>query len=236
MAQHVVPLHQDIHRQLKLTTKPSYHEFADRHLLPLSVHEFCRASAEYPIVFVKDSESGQFKAVVLLSLKPGINLYAVDQASAPVYWPQALCNYPLVLIADPKLNDQYHVGIHTTSSQLNEQSGEALFTVSGEETPFLQHRKQALIQSFEQQQVTDAVIQLLLKLQLLQPYRFSIELQGESLQLDGIYSVSEQQLQQLSSVQFDELRQRGLLAAVYAQINSLHQFHRLAARHVQSVT
>lgn len=226
----VVPLRQDIHRHLKLNTQLSFAEFSDRHLFPIAVHEFSRASTEYPVVFVKDSETGQFKAVVLLGLEAGENLYALSGTSQPNYLPQALLNYPLVLIADPTQPDQFTVGLHTTSDLVNETQGQPLFDVQGQETPFLTKRKQALIQSFEQQQVTDAFAVLLADLNLLHAQSFSVDIQGKTSQLNGIYIVNEQALQQLPSAQFEDLRQRGFLPAIYAQLNSLHQFNRLAAR------
>jgi len=226
----VVPLHQDIHRHIRLNTQLSFAEFSDRHLFPVSVHEFSRASTEYPVVFVKDSETGQFKAVILLGLMPGENLYAAKGAVQPNYLPQALQNYPLVLMADPNRSGQFTIGLHTTSVLVNESEGQALFDAQGQETPYLQKRKQALIQSFEQQQVTDAFAALLAEMNLLQAQSFSVEIQGQTNQLNGIYVISESVLQQLPVAQFDDLRQRGFLPSIYAQLNSLYQFNRLAAR------
>lgn len=236
MTLQVVPLHQDIHRDIRLSTELSFTEFADRHLFPIAVHEFSRASSEYPVVFVKDSETGQFKAVILLGLVPGENLYATQPASPPNYYPQALRNYPLVLIADPQQPDQFQVGLQTASALVNDQKGEVLFDDQGQETAFLAKRKQGLVQTFEQQQVTDAFAALLAGLNLLQAQSFSVDIQGKTLQLNGIYIINEQALQQLSSPQFDDLRQRGFLPSIYAQLNSLHQFNRLAARKVQIVS
>jgi len=230
----VVPLHQDIHRQIKLSTQLSFAEFGDRHLFPVSVHEFSRASTEYPVVFVKDSETGQFKAVILLGLIPGENLYADAKASKPNYLPQALLNYPLVLIADANNDGQFQIGLHTASVLVNETEGQALFDAQGQETTFLVKRKQALLQTFEQQQVTDAFASLLAELNLLQAQSFSVEIQGNTNQLNGIYIIDEQALKNLPTAQFDDLRQRGFLPSIYAQLNSLHQFNRLAARKAQA--
>lgn len=230
----VVPLHQDIHQEIRLRTDLSFAEFSDRHLFPIAVHEFSKASTEYPVVFVKDSETGQFKAVILLGLVPGENLYATVPGVQPNYYPQALRNYPLVLMVDPRQTDQFKVGLQTTSALVNEQEGQTLFDAQGQETAFLVKRKQALLQTFEQQQVTDAFASLLAELNLLQAQSFSVEIHGKTNQLNGIYIIHEQALQQLPAVQFEDLRQRGFLPSIYAQLNSLHQFNRLAARKAQS--
>ncbi len=231
----VVPLHQDIHRHIRLNSRLSFDEFSDRQLFALSVHEFPRASSEYPLLFVKDSETGQFKAVALLGLTPGENLYAVPGTAKPNYWPQALSNYPLVLIADPNNQSQFSIGLQTASPLVNDTEGELLFDEQGQETAFLIQKKQNLLKAYEQQQITDAFAVLLAELNLLQAQKFSVDIKGQSFELNGLYIINEQQLLQLPAEQFNDLRQRGFLPAIYAQLNSLHQFNRLAARKAQAM-
>lgn len=227
MSQPVVALHPDIHRQVRLTETRSFAAFAHQHLFPVSVHEFVRASSEFPLVFVKDSESGQFRAVALTGLVPGENLYATAGVSAN-YLPQAVLNYPLVLLANPQQPDQFSIGLNTAAAQVQMHEGEALFS-EGQETPYLTKRKQQLLQSFEQLQITAAFIELLQQHDLLQPQGFQFDLKGQQHQLNGIYIISEARLNQLSAEVFADLRQRGFLPAIYAQLTSLHQLNRLAA-------
>jgi hypothetical protein len=227
MSQPVVALHPDVHRHVRLTESRSFAPFAKQHLFPVSVHEFVRASSEFPLVFVKDSESGQFRAVALTGLVPGENLYG-SAAVSPNYLPQAVLNYPLVLLANPQQPDQFSIGLNTAASQVQVTDGEALFS-EGQETPYLTKRKQQLLQSFEQLQVTAAFIELLQQHELLQPQGFQFDLKGQQHQLNGIYIISEAKLNQLSAEVFADLRQRGFLPAIYAQLTSLHQLNRLAA-------
>lgn len=226
MSQPVVALHPDVHSQVRLTESRSFQPFAKQHLFPVSVHEFVRASSEFPLVFVKDSETGQFRAVLLTGLVPGENLYANAQVSAN-YLPQAVQNYPLLLVADPAQPDQFSIGLNTAAANVQLTEGEALFD-AGQETPYLTRRKQQLLQSFEQLQVTAGFIDLLQQHDLLQAQGFQFDLKGQQHQLNGIYIINEARLNQLPAEVFADLRQRGFLPAIYAQLTSLHQLNRLA--------
>lgn len=234
MSQPVVALHPDVHRNVRLTESRSFAPFARQHLFPVSVHEFVRASTEYPLVFVKDSESGQFRAVALTGLVPGENLYAAA-AVVPNYLPQAIQNYPLVLMADPTQPDQFSIGLNTAATQVQLTDGEALFS-GGAETPYLSRRKQQLLQSYEQLQVSAAFITLLQQHDLLQAQGFQFDLKGQQHQLNGIYIISEAKLNQLAADVFADLRQRGFLPAIYAQLTSLHQLNRLATLKISQLT
>ncbi|MDZ7903062.1 MAG: SapC family protein [Rheinheimera sp.] len=111
----VVPLHKDVHGALKLNASRNLNEFASQHMFPVSVHEFVRAGAEFPVVFVKDAASGQFRSVALAGLMPNENIYAVANV-LPTYLPLAVQNYPMVLIAEANVENQFAIGINTEFS------------------------------------------------------------------------------------------------------------------------
>jgi hypothetical protein len=224
----VVPLHKDVHGALKLNASRNLNEFATQHMFPVSVHEFVRAGAEFPVVFVKDAATGQFRSVILTGLMPNENIYAVANV-LPTYLPLAVQNYPMVLIAEAQVENQFAIGINTNSPLVQTETGAALFTETGEETEYLVQRKQLLIRSYEQLQITDAFIQLLQQLDLLLAQSFTIEVNGEVANLNGIYIINEQKLNELSTEQFEDLRRRGFLPSIYSQLTSLHQLSRLAS-------
>ena len=63
------------HSKIKIKDNPSFLQSKDKHFSPLVVQEFAAASQQFPIVFIKDLETGQFNTVALLGLKPGENLF-----------------------------------------------------------------------------------------------------------------------------------------------------------------
>lgn len=223
----IVPLQNELHKTLKLTTSTTLAEFANQHMFPISVHEFVAAGAEFPVVFVKDASSEGLRSVVLTGLVPGENIYSAFNA-LPTYLPQIVLNYPLVLIEDPQVENQFAIGINTSSPLVQTEQGELLFTAEGEETAYLQQRKQQLIKSYDQLKITAAFIELLQQLDLLLPQSFTIEVNGEVANLNGLFIINEQQLNALPVEQFEDLRRRGFLPAIYSQLTSLHQLGRLA--------
>ncbi len=226
MSLSVVPLQKELHGNLKLTASRTFAEFANQHMFPISVHEFVRAGTEFPVVFVKDASDG-FRSVILTGLLPGENIYVAAKA-LPTYLPQIVLNYPLVLIEDPQVANQFAVGINTESALVDPEHGELLFAENGDESAYLQQRKQQLINSYDQLKITAAFIELLQQLNLLLPQSFTIEVNGEESNLNGLFIINEQQLNALTTEQFEDLRRRGFLPAIYSQLTSLHQLSRLA--------
>lgn len=228
MSLSVVPLQKETHATLKLTRSRNLDEFTQQHMFPIAVHEFVRAGAEFPVVFVKDQATEEFRSVVLTGLVPGENVYVAAKA-LPIYLPQAVQNYPLALIVDPQVANQFAIGIKVDSPLVQTESGDALFTETGEETEYLTMRKQQLIQSYDQLKITAAFIELLQSLDLFLAQSFTIEVNGEVANLNGLYIIDEAKLNALPSEQFEDLRRRGFLPAIYSQLTSLHQLSRLAS-------
>ncbi len=226
----VVALNHQVHAHTRLQASRDFSEFASQHLFPVTLFEFVRAASEFPLVFVKDSDSGQFRSVALTGLQTGENLYQQLQ-QAPVYLPLAVQNYPLVLIARDEQPDQFQLGVNTGSVLLSTQQGEPLFSGT-EQSPFLQHRTQKLLDTLEQTQISNAILQLLAERQLLKPQAFRFEIVGDVIELGGIYILDEKAFSELSADDFADLRQRGVLPALYAHLASLHQLNRLASMKV----
>ena len=92
----------------------------------------------------------------------------------------------------------------------------------------MQQRKQQLINSYDQLKITVAFIELLQQLDLLLEQSFTIEVNGETAHLNGLFIINEAKLNALPVEQFEDLRRRGFLPAIYSQLTSLHQLSRLA--------
>ncbi|HBF45668.1 MAG TPA: multidrug transporter, partial [Shewanella frigidimarina] len=70
MPNQITLLEQTKHGDLKLTPSDFSH-VAEQHIVPVTLHEINRAATEYPIVFVKNSDTNEFQSVAMLGLKPG---------------------------------------------------------------------------------------------------------------------------------------------------------------------
>ena len=62
----VTPLHNEAHKSLKVIESQDFSRFKDQHLIPLVVQDFGTVATEFPIVFVKNNDSGQFVPVALM--------------------------------------------------------------------------------------------------------------------------------------------------------------------------
>ncbi len=79
MFEKIVPVNKDVHAHTKVREITSF-AFASRlQIADVTMQEFTRAAAIFPIVFVEDKDKDAFRPVVLLGLNVGQNLF-VDAA------------------------------------------------------------------------------------------------------------------------------------------------------------
>lgn len=223
----IVPLRSDVHGKLKVRELGTFEHVKSAHMVPVTAHEFSRLGAEYPIVFVKNSETGQFQSVALMGLKVGENLFVDGDKWKGVFVPGSIRNHPFVLAPAGEDKEQMVVGLIEDSPVLGEEEGNALFS-DGEETDYLKAKKENLVGYLESEQMTKAFISVLAEKDLLASQNVSVTAGGEKINLGGVYIVDEKKLGELSEEDFADFRKRGFLPPLYAQLTSMHQFSRLA--------
>jgi len=216
------------HNQIKIKHSNDYQHAKDQQVVPLIVHEFARASAEMPIVFVKNAETGEFQAVALLGLSQNENLFYSEKEWLSSYLPALVSHHPFALMPTQNDASQLQMVIKEDSHLVSKTEGDALFDDEGNETEYLEKRKNALGQYFENSQITHAFTKQLSDMSLLSQQNLSLELNGEKIAINGVYLVDEKVLNSMSEEDFLELRKRGFLAPIYNHLGSLHQLSRLA--------
>ena len=224
----IVPLRSDVHGKLKVRELGTFEHVAKAHMVPVTAHEFSRLGAEYPIVFVKNSDADQFQSVALLSLKVGENLFADGDKWKGVFVPGAVRNHPFVLAPAGDNKEQLVVGLIENSPIVGEEEGNPLFSESGEESEYLKAKKESLVGYLESDQMTKAFISVLVEKELLTTQNVTVNAGGEKINLSGIYMVDEKKLGEMGEEDFADFRKRGFLPPLYAQLGSMHQFSRLA--------
>lgn len=236
MTQTILPLNDKVHRTLCVKANNTFAQAREQHLIPITVDEVVDAATELPIVLVKNSSVGGFSLVAMMSLQAGKNLYCGEQEYPGIYAPRALRIYPLSLQGNPQ-SGQMEVCIQSNSPLLTEQSAnsntestsQALFDNNGNQSPYLQQQIKSLMQHAEQQEVTEAFINLLLEHELLHAQKVSVSLgKDNSISFDGIYMVDNAKLDALSDQIYLTLRKSGALQVIYAMQHSLKQLNRLA--------
>lgn len=229
MSLQIAPLNKDIHAKTKVDVEQAFVHIQNEHFVPVAAHEFSRLGSEVPVVFLKNPTTEAFEAIAMLSFKQGSNLMIKDGKWQGFYVPKAFRNFPLGLVHHPDNPEQVFIGLVTNSPMVSEERGVALFTEEGEQSDFLKHRTEAMGEFIRQMEQTKLFNSTLAAFDLLVPQTLSIDLNGTKQELSGFYVVDEAKLNALDAEKFADLRQRGMLAAIYAHLMSLQQVQRLGS-------
>ena len=113
---------------------------------------------------------------------------------------------------------------------LSETEGEPLFKEGGEKTDYLEQRIDSIVHVSQQVQQTQAICKLLVEKNLLTTSQIQLQHRpdGRTYNIDGIYTVNETVLNELTDAEFLELRDKGLIAMIGAHLSSLQQLRRIS--------
>ncbi len=225
----IVPLSKEQHAETKINNNNAFAHISNEHMLPVVVHEFVVAGAEFPVVFIKNQDVIQPVALLGLSLQQ--NLFIRDEQWQALYVPRAARNYPLVLVKDntPE-GERLMVGLDEASSRLSQTEGNPLFNADGSESEFLTFRKQQMAEFLDMGVVTRNFVEKLQSLDLIKEQVLTLNIKGEERRINGIYLIDETKLNELTDEQFLELRKSGFLTAIYAQLMSLQHTQKLVKK------
>lgn len=228
----MIPLNNKQHAILKIQQSNDVSRFKNQHLIPITVQDFIPLSTEFPIVFVKNEETGQFISVAMMGIRSGINLYCQDTEWSCAVAPIGFHNAPLSLVKTSENSDEVIVCFDEKSSLISNDSGEDLFDKQGQQTEFLNRKTQALLSVAEFTEQTQAIINILAQKKLLTSKQLNVKLTSEQepVLISGIYLIDEKALSALSTEEFEDFRTKGLLPLIYAHLASLHQITRLTIK------
>ncbi|WP_438865439.1 SapC family protein [Neptunicella sp.] len=237
MNEKIVPLNKEQHAKTRIKASTNFAHGAGQHLIPVVIHEYVQVSSELPIIFVKESpESERFISCTLMGLSQGENLYCGGDTWDEPYVPAALRNYPLSIAKADAEGKELLVCVDESSNLVNKKEGELLFDAKGEQTDFLKKRTEQTGRFIENMQITANFINFLKEKELLVSNDLTVKLEnGDNYNINGIYRIDEEKLAKMDAKDFEDIRQRGLLPAIYAHLNSLQQIQRVARKKMQSV-
>ncbi|KGK01000.1 SapC family protein [Thalassotalea sp. ND16A] len=222
-------INNSLHGNIKVKANPTLVQAKDKHFAPVVVQEFVAACQEFPIVFVKEGETGQFKSIALLGLKPEQNLFFAEDAWQARYKPQALTLYPFLLNQAPD-SEQAILCFDQDSPLINENEGEAFFDSEGKQSAWLSEQGERVVKYVENTYITGNFIKMLLELDLLSSQTLNLKLADQAeYSLNGLYAIDEKKLNALDDEQFAKLRKTGALPAIYASLISMQRIHSLAS-------
>ncbi|MBF0612070.1 MAG: SapC family protein [Magnetococcales bacterium] len=228
MFQKMVPVNAQRHINKKIKNSESYTFASKIHIAYVTLHEFARASATYPIVFIEDRERDDFRPVALLGLDSGENLFVDgDGKWHASYIPAIIRRYPFALSQVGGADDQYVVCVDEDSALLNDTEGAAIFAENGEPTQVLENVKRYLGELQQMDVLTRKFTKFLSAHNMLTPLNMRVRQADQIKNISGCYVINEERMNNLSDDLFLEMRKNRYLAAVFAQLISLSQIERL---------
>jgi hypothetical protein len=202
------------------------------HVMPLSLAEFEPACRDYPIVFVSSDGNKTFNVVLVLGMQVKQNLFILTDGmwDRRAYLPAYVRRYPFCMsrvTVDGQAQNERIVCIDESALQ---ESGEPLYDAKGE--PLEQWLVlEKLIFDFEQDLVRcDSLCALLAELKLLEPFTMKAEVDGFTMQLQGMHRVARATLDALPADQLRRLMSAGAMEKIYSHLLSLDNFRRLLNR------
>jgi len=226
MFKQVVPINQQRHANKKIKEVTGFGFSSNFHIAYVTTHEFVRASAIYPLVFIEDKDKDQFRPVALLGLDAGENLFVdADGKWQASYIPAIIRRYPFAL--SQAEGDRYLVCIDEESELVSETEGTPLFNENGEPTEVIENVKRYLSELQQMDIVTQDFCKFLAAHNLFVPLNMRVRQADKFKNISGCYVINEERLNNLSDELFLELRNKRYLPAVYAHLTSLAQVERL---------
>lgn len=211
------PLNPQAHGHLRLRPRSG----PDPHFVQIVTSEFTAAAVSSPILFTKDPEKGTFYAGALFNFKPEEPALksALERGGYE----------PLSLRREGFFTSGENIVIDRDSPRFSESDGEPLFDESRQPSPALRQVQRLLGQLRAGLEATDAFIQALVELRVIEPIDVSLSFDdGEKLNLEGLYTVSLDSLHALDDEQVLRLFRAGYLHLAYMMAGSLNQIGVLA--------
>lgn len=227
MFQKLVPVNKELHAGKKIKQVDGFKFASGFHIASIMTHEFVRAAAIYPVVFLEDKERDEFRPVALLGLDAGENLF-VDKSGKwqASYIPAIIRRYPFALARSDK-EGQYTVCIDEGSALVSDTEGNALFTKEGEPTLVLDNVKRYLGELQQMETLTRDFCKFLSENNLFTPLNMRVKQNDKAKNISGCYVINEERLNNLSNDLFNDIRAKRYLPAIYAHLVSLSQIERL---------
>jgi hypothetical protein len=228
MFERVVPVNKERHAGKKVRASSDF-RFASRfHVAYVTVHEFARAAAIYPLVFLEDKDNNEFRPVVLMGLDAGENLFVDSQGQwAGSYIPAIIRRYPFALTKAAEA-DRFIVCVDEASDLLSDTEGAPLFDEQGNATQVIENVKRYLSELQQMDAMTHEFSRFLVQNNLLTPLNMRVNAANKVRNITGCYVINEERLNNFNDTKFSEVRQKGYLPAIYAHLISLSQIERLA--------
>ena len=235
MTNHVL-LDNVTHKDLKVKTNFGKGHGYDVNVARVFPAELSQLQAEYPLLLMKNRETGHFDTIALLGFSDSENLYLADNGWDAAHIPLSIERQPFLIgfqvqDVDGVPTDVPVVHIDLDHPNAGGDDGQRLFLEHGGESPFLERMTSILMTIHQGNEVSQSFSKLLVGLELIESLAVDIEFDDGSRQsLAGLYTINEEKLRELNASALDALHKQGHLQDVYMMLASMLNLSRLIAR------
>jgi SapC len=220
----VVLLDSQVHRKLRVHSYAAAHYGDNKRFVAVVVNEFRALAMHYPILFSKDSDTGQFFCGAMLGFDSGENLFLDEHRHLGLYRPLNLQRGPFLTSGSDLAIDLDHPRVASSGDQ-------ELFTDAGEPSSYLQSIMGLMRELRPGLDRTRVFIDTLLKLKLIEPMTISVRFDdGTDRKFTGLYTINRDRLNQLADAAVLDLFRSGHLQSIYLMLASLDHVSALAQR------
>ena len=229
MSNHAI-IDSNLHRDLRIRTGASA-EFGDASMACLTVpSEFRRIQNEFPILFRRDLERGNFSALALFGFENSENLFVENGRWDARYRPLALFIQPFLI---GKVGDEaeLHVDLDHPRIAGGNDEGVRAFDDGGQPTAYLEAVMAGLDELDQGHRASGDFFAALERYELLEPFSLDIELRdGSKHRLVGYHLINEEKLQALEPGAIEDLHTAGHLMPIFMAVASLSNISALIDR------
>ncbi|MGM8228394.1 SapC family protein [Cellvibrio sp. ARAG 10.3] len=209
--------HEDLQVDFKEARKSAYKQ----RLIPVVVSEFHSLMFHYPIVFVKDGETGAFTCSLLLGVSGEASLLEDQDITNDEVLPLNVRRLPLVAIESSDDSGPV-IGVNLDSPGVGK--GEKLFA---SQSSGLESAVAALGELYRGYKDTDAFIKTALELGLITTLKAEIQFNGKPrIALEGLYGIDTNKVPQITD-SADKDKFLTIANFAYAQSFSLYNMRKL---------
>lgn len=227
----LVALHQHLHQSLRINTHAVEVQGGQLQMVPVVLSEFLKLAVQFPIAFTKNKDTGQFVCVALFGFQPNENLFIKDNQWDSLYIPLQIRRQPFFLGKSEQDENQFVICIDSKNNSIQSDAGEFVFDAQGKETAYTESIKAILAELVNSEAATQAFINKLSELKLLQPLQLEITFEnGESTRMEGIYTLNEDHLNRLDKDDLFALHQQNFLSPIYTILTSLGHIYGMVDR------
>jgi hypothetical protein len=232
MTRHVL-LNNIAHKNLRVITRygAPYGDFTGT--VATFITEFGDVQREYPILFRKDSKTGEFMAVALLGLQSNENLFLDGDRWSASYVPGLVARGPFFIGFQEReeggeMRREPVLHVDMDDPRVSETEGEPLFLEQGGQSPYLQRVATVLKGLSEGLAVNPQMFAALNAMNLIEPVGIEVKVsEAERYDLQGFYTISAEKLAALDAESLFKLNKSGFLFAAFLVVSSLNNVRKL---------